>query len=458
MRELWMPSLSRRRLLLALAGAALALSACAPLPKAEVPPPIVFVHGNGDSAALWTTTLWRYESNGWPADRLVALNMPNPSARDDDTVAQANRSSAEEQRRYLAEQVDALLARTGARQLVLVANSRGGNTVRNFIEQGGAPKVSHAVLGGTPNHGVWANPGFRPNNEFNGAGPLLTRLNAPKGPKGDEVTPGPKWLTLRSDNNDLFAQPDGRFIGAPGTPTNVTADGPALKGATNVVLPGLDHREVSYHPLAFAKTFEFITGRAPRHADALPQERVRLAGFVTGLEAGGYTNQGVASVPLEVYAVDASGQRQGAALLSQTTAADGRWGPLNVASTQALEFVFTVPGHATMHIYRNGFARSSDIVHLRPQRLTAADRGGPVAVVSLQRPRGYFSLPRDRIVLDGVSPPAGIPTGVAAVAQARLQLKEGVGREVAAEFNGTRIAGRAWPVAQNRLVVLELHP
>ena len=38
-------------------------------------------------------------------------------------------------------------------------------------------------------------------------------------------------MTLRSDNNDKFAQPDGVWIGARGTPTNVTADGPALKGA-----------------------------------------------------------------------------------------------------------------------------------------------------------------------------------------------------------------------------------
>ena len=54
-------------------------------------PPIVFVHGNGDSAALWQTTIWRFESNGWPRDRLFALDQPMPLARDDDTVAQPGR-------------------------------------------------------------------------------------------------------------------------------------------------------------------------------------------------------------------------------------------------------------------------------------------------------------------------------------------------------------------------------
>lgn len=31
-------------------------------------PPVLFVHGNGDSAALWITTLRRFESNGFPRD------------------------------------------------------------------------------------------------------------------------------------------------------------------------------------------------------------------------------------------------------------------------------------------------------------------------------------------------------------------------------------------------------
>jgi hypothetical protein len=36
-----------------------------------------------------------------------------------------------------------------------------------------------------------------------------------------------------------------------------------------VVLPGRDHREVSYHPEAFAAAFRFVTGRAPATTSAL---------------------------------------------------------------------------------------------------------------------------------------------------------------------------------------------
>ena len=57
----------------------------------------------------------------------------------------------------------------------------------------------------------------------------------------------------------------------------------------------------------------------------------------------------------------------------------------------------------------------------------------------------YFGLPRDRIVLDGASPPAGIAPGVAGVSTARQKVTDTVGRPVVGEFNGERIVGRAWP-------------
>src|SRR5512143_1742107 len=270
--------------------AALALVACATAPQPTVPP-IVFVHGNGDSAALWMTTLWRFESNGWPRDRLVALNLPYPAARDDDTQPQEGRSSTDDQMRALSAEVTRVLMATGASRVVLMGNSRGGNAIRSTIQcGGGADTVSDAILGGTPSHGVWASPAFRPNSEFNGAGPFLTRLNAPKGAAGDEVTPGVRWMTIRSDNNDKFAQPDGAWIGAKGKPTNVTFDGPALKGATNVVLPGRDHREVAYHAEAFAPAYRVITARDPATTAITPEARVVLDGLVTSTGPGGPTN------------------------------------------------------------------------------------------------------------------------------------------------------------------------
>lgn len=457
------PALPRRTLLAAVFTTSLALAGCASLSPADQDrPPVLFVHGNGDNAALWTTTLWRFESNGWPRERLQAIDMPYPLARDDNTREQPGRSSADDQARTLSAAVDALLARTGARQVVLVGNSRGGNAIRHYVQNfGGAAKVSHAVLGGTPSHGVWADAANRPANEFNGAGPFLQGLNAPKGANGDEVTPGVRWLTLRSDNNDKFAQPDGVWIGTPGKPTNVTFDGPALKGATNLVLPGLDHREVSYHAQAFEQTWRFITGQAPARTSVTPEPTVVLDGQVGAPGPAGPTNLGLAGATVEVYAVDRdTGARQGAALHRKTTGPDGRWGPLQTSPTQALEFVVSAPGQAITHVYRSPFPRSSQLVHIRPERLADADRAAK-AVVSFTRPRGYFGVPRDRISLDGVQPAPGIPRGVAGVATSKVRLQVAPGRPVVASFESgplrERLVGLAWPVKDNRAVVLELH-
>src|SRR3954470_18983148 len=208
---------------------------------AEVPP-VLFVHGNGDHAALWFTTLWRMESNGLPRERMLAINFTDPLARTDDKIEQAGRSSTEDQRRELAEAIKELKRRTGASRVALVGNSRGGNSIRFYIKSGGGADVSHAVLCGVPNHGVYdwdENLG----NEFNGRGPFLRGLNAGE----SEVVAGTAFLTLRRDGMDKYGQADGRFVGKPGAPTGVTSDGPALKGATNLVLGAIDHRETAFH-------------------------------------------------------------------------------------------------------------------------------------------------------------------------------------------------------------------
>ena len=457
-------STSRRRALLALATAA-ALSACGSIrPSApDAQPPVVFVHGNGDTAALWMTTMWRFESNGWPRNRLHAIELPYPLARDEDDKPQPGRTSTAEHRAFLAAEIDRVLAATGARKVALVGNSRGGNAIRSYLAEQGPGKVSHTVLGGTPNHGVRVDPANRPNNEFNGAGAFLRGLNAPKGPNGDEVTPGVKWMTIRSDNNDKFAQPDGVWLGAKGTPTNVTFAGPELKGAENVVIPGIDHRETSYSPQAFAATYRFITGQAPATTAITPESRVVLDGVVSGRgldnrpTAGSFqTNKALPGATVEVYATDpATGARRGEAVHRKTVGADGQWGPFQAEGNATYEFVVSAPGYPTSHIYRSPFPRSSSVVNLRAEVVADADRDA-VSVITFTRPRGYFGLPRDDISLDGINPPAGIPTGVAGVSSTKLKLRDGVGRPVVGSFNGERIVGRAWPMTYNHLVFLEL--
>ena len=456
--------MTTRRSLFAIVASSLLLAACATAPEFEEHPPIVFVHGNGDSASIWQTTVWRFESQGWSRDRLHVIDLPYPLARDDDSVAQPGRTSTAEHMAYLKSEVDKVLRTTGARRVVLVGNSRGGYAIRNYIQNGGGERrVSHAILGGTPNHGVWAIKGFREGNEFSGTGPFLTGLNAPKNPAGDEVTGPASWLTLRSDNNDKFAQPDGLWIGAKGTPTRVSFDGPALKGATNTVIPRVDHRETSVSPAAFEATYRFITGRAPQSSAIQLETPMVLNGKITGLglnpndpASGNYANNlPLSGAQLAVYATNAAtGARLGNAVHNKAVGAGGTWGPFTAQPGVQYEFAITAPGYATTHIYRSPFPRSSQLIHLRADRIADADKTAK-SNITLTRPRGYFDAVRDKMLFDGKALPGVPPTG-AGVSGSKINLSQGRVRPISAEFNDEKITGQTWPAADNHLVVLEL--
>jgi hypothetical protein len=414
-------------------------------------PPMLFAHGNGEQAPLWMTTLWRMESNGVSRDRMFAINFTDPSARADDAVPEPNKSSTEDQRRELGEAVKELKRRTGAARVALVGNSRGGYPIRNYIRNGGGD-VSHAVLCGVPNHGVydWAD---NPGSEYNGRGAFLRGLNEGE----SEVTPGTSFLTLRSDNMDKYAQPDGRILGQPGTPTGVSFDGPALKGATNLVIGAVDHRETAYHPRAFREIFKFIAGREPDRIEITPETDVKLSGLVTGTPGGVATNRPVAGASVEIYRVSPdTGERIGGALHTSQTAADGRWGPAKVDPSWYLEMVLASAGSVTTHLYRSPFPRSSDIVHLRAARPLGPADAGAGSIVLMSRPRGYFGLPRDVVVFDGKEPTdvkPGVPTD--SLTTLRLSAAE-AGRPVSALFNRERIVARAWPASENRIAIVEL--
>ena len=63
---------------------------------------------------------------------------------------------------FLKAEVERVLKTTGASKVILVGNSRGGNTIRNYVQNGGGDRVvSHVVLGGNPAHGIWAVKGLR---------------------------------------------------------------------------------------------------------------------------------------------------------------------------------------------------------------------------------------------------------------------------------------------------------
>jgi hypothetical protein len=188
---------------------------------------------------------------------------------------------------------------------------------------------------------------------------------------------------------------------------------------------------------------------------------VILDGKVSGYGFENATGTSPSNLPLigaqlEIFAVNpATGERVGPAVHRKTIGADGHWGPFAADNSARYEFVISAPGYATTHIYRQPFPRSSNVVILRAERLADADKSA-ASVVTFTRPPGYFGIPRDRIVLDGTSPPAGVSSGVPVQSTAKVRIADAPGRAVVGEFNGERLVGRAWPAAQNNVVMLEL--
>ena len=214
--------MTRRRLIEVASGGVLAgvLSGALATPsRGQSPPlPIVFVHGNGDTAALWLTTVWRFESNGYRRDLLHAVDLEYPQAQAVDGTPMSGRSSTADVMRQLADEVAQVKKRTGAEKIILVAQSRGGNTVRNYLKNGGgAAHTQLAIICGAVNHGVIVSDTVLVGSEFNGASPFMRDLNSTPG----EVVAGVRFVTIRSADNDKFAQPDGKFIGQPGVQTGV---------------------------------------------------------------------------------------------------------------------------------------------------------------------------------------------------------------------------------------------
>lgn len=442
-----------RRNILAATGSTVLFAGVGWRAQAQARPlPVIFVHGNGDTAGLWMTTLWRLEGNGYPPDLLHAVDLVNPQAQAVDGTSMPGRSSSTDVMRQLAAEVAAVKLRTGAAKVVLVAQSRGGNTVRNYIKNGGgAEHTALAILCGAVNHGVVVSDTLLVGSEFNGASAFMRDLNGTPG----EVVAGVRFVTIRSADNDKFAQPDGKYLGQPGVPTGVGFDGPALAGSENIVIPKLDHRETGYAPEAFAVIYKAITGNAAASLAIMPEAKPVLDGKISSFEAGSPTNIGVAGAKVTVYRVaETDGQRQGQALYQRTTMTDGRWGPFDADPTARYEFVVESAGQPITHVYRSPFPRSSSLVHFRPQPLANGDADA-AGVVYLQRPRGYLGRGRDVVELGG-KPAAGIPDGVPSVSTSKLLLPTAAPQTVVGRFNAESIAARSWPLAENRVSVIEL--
>lgn len=142
----------------------------------------------------------------------------------------------------LAEKVDAMLAATGARSVMVVAHSMGGLVVRAYIRKYGAGKVARVMTIGAPHHGsvhAWLLFGtslaqLRPGN------PWLAALNR------ERIDPSLRFVSLWSWHDSMVA---------PQTSSE-------LPGATDVTLIGVGHNALLGDQEVFERTHaEIVAAR-----------------------------------------------------------------------------------------------------------------------------------------------------------------------------------------------------
>ena len=205
------------------------------------PGPVLVVPGYGGAPEDLRPLVEELRREG----RTVAVFVPTEGGTGDLRV----------QARRLADLARRTMERTGAESVDVVGYSAGGVIARLFVrDEGGASVVRRVLTLGSPHHGTDVAAladrvaGGCPEacEQLVAGSDLLRRLNA-----GDETPPGPRWITLRTDEDRTV------------TPT----DSAELEGALNI--------EVQ----------EICAGATTSH-DELPGDAVVLATMSSALGRG----------------------------------------------------------------------------------------------------------------------------------------------------------------------------
>lgn len=271
--------------------------------------PIVFVHGNSGSVAQFETQFQRFASNGYPRELMFAYEYD--TSGQDNTAAIAG----------LAPFVDDVLARSGARQVLLAAHSRGTT-------------VSHAYLA-DPAH----------------AAEVAAYVNL-DGRSSETPPGGVRTLAVWGE----WQSPPDPIRGMVGS----------IGGATNIYNRQFGHTETATSEKTFADIYRFWFGRRPATTDVVAERpgRVEVAGRVVLFPE----NVGYAGTRLDVWQVDAAtGQRKGKRPAA-TYAIDetGAFGPLRVHG--AYEFAVTREDGSVHHFYQERFVRDDYFLRLNTGR------------------------------------------------------------------------------------------
>jgi len=189
--------------------------------------PILFVHGYGGANENFCTMIDRFRADGWSENELYAYDY---------SFVASLATSAQE----IRSQIDAIVSRTGASKVDIIAHSAGSVSSRYYIRNlGGDSRVDAWVSLAGPNHGTDTadNCSFTPCLEIRLGSTFLAALNT-----GDE-TPGPVRYATWWSACDETINPD------TSTP---------LVGATNNQTSCLAHFNLLIDPIVYQQVRDWI--------------------------------------------------------------------------------------------------------------------------------------------------------------------------------------------------------
>jgi triacylglycerol lipase len=190
--------------------------------------PVLLVHGFNGSAASWHTMTDRLEAAGYPRSAIDAISYDST----DSNVGIAQQ---------IGREVDALLARTGAKKVDVIAHSMGAISARYYVERlGGAAKVDAFVsLAGVNRGTYWAV-----------ACSVLVSCR--------EMVPGSSLLDRLSPN--VEADQPTRFAAwwSPCDPAILPPTNAELTGAHNTETACLGHSDLKTNARVFTQVLDFI--------------------------------------------------------------------------------------------------------------------------------------------------------------------------------------------------------
>ncbi len=310
--------------------------------------PILFVHGFLEDGDAFHAQSQRFATNDYDLDRVFAVDYNTLWATPDAVD-------------LIGGAIDEIRALTGADDVDLIGHSMGGSMGADYLQ--GAPAPNHV-----------AHYAHVASFDFETAG-----IDAP-------------ILNLSSEADAVVGARE-------------------IDGATNVVLPGLDHLQLATSPETFEQLFTFFNGEPPATLEVEPASPITLSGrtLVFG------TNEPAPAQIVRIFAVDpATGERDAAEPDAVFTSdATGAWGPFDAEPDTHYEFEIRDEAGRwpAVRYYREPFMRSSRLVHFRvlpdfdsafavPFKLLPL-LGDRVAFASLNLNRAAIAG-RDTFTVDGI--------------------------------------------------------